>query len=56
MAPEMEPVVNDKVDPEQTALLLLGAGVAGAGFTVTEVVPAELVHPSTVAVTEYVPV
>ena len=43
------------VAPVQTGLLLPGAGVAGIGLTVTAVVPNVLVHPATVAVTEYVP-
>jgi hypothetical protein len=43
------------VFPAQTGLLLEGAGVAGCGLTVTAMLPAELVHPATVAVTEYVP-
>ena len=33
----------------------VGAGVAGVGFTVTNVVPAMPGHPFTVAMTEYVP-
>jgi hypothetical protein len=35
--------------------LFPGAGAAGTGFTITVVVPAGLVHPATVTVTEYVP-
>lgn len=33
----------------------VAAGVAGIGFIVTIVVPETLIHPLTVAVTEYVP-
>jgi hypothetical protein len=43
------------VFPAQTGLLLEAVGVAGCGLTVTAIVPAALVHPATVAVTEYVP-
>ena len=56
VAPATAVVVNVKVLPEQIGLLLPGAGVAGIGLTVTTVVPAALVHPPTLAVTEYVPV
>jgi hypothetical protein len=35
--------------------LLPAIGAAGIGLTTTVVVPATLVHPLTVAVTEYVP-
>jgi hypothetical protein len=36
-------------------VLLLAVGVAGTALTTTAVVPAKLVHPATVTVTEYVP-
>ena len=55
MAPTTAGVVNVIVLPVQTGLLLPAVGVAGIGFTVTAVVPATLVQPATVAVTEYVP-
>lgn len=48
-------VVNVNVLPEQIGLLLPGVGAAGTGLTVTTVVPNTLVHPPTLAVTEYVP-
>jgi hypothetical protein len=35
--------------------VLVAVGVAGVGFTTTAVVPAGLVQPATVTVTEYVP-
>jgi hypothetical protein len=35
--------------------LLPAVGAAGIGFTTTAVVPAKLVQPATVTVTEYVP-
>jgi hypothetical protein len=41
--------------PEHTGPLLEGTGADGIGFTITEVVPAILVQPATIAVTEYVP-
>jgi hypothetical protein len=41
--------------PAQTGPLLAGIGAEGTGLTTTVVVPAVLVHPATVAVTEYVP-
>jgi hypothetical protein len=34
---------------------MLGTGVAGAGFTTTDAVPAKLVHPPTDTVTLYDP-
>ena len=55
VAPATALVVRFNVDPTQIGLLLDGDGVAGTGLTVTEVVPAGLVHPFTVTVTEYVP-
>lgn len=56
MAPATAVVVSVSVLPAQIGLLLEGVGVAGIGLTVTTVVPAALVHPPTVTVTEYVPV
>jgi hypothetical protein len=41
--------------PAHTGPLLAGTGAEGTGLTTTVVVPALLVHPATVAVTEYVP-
>jgi hypothetical protein len=41
--------------PVQTGVLLDALGVAGIAFTVAVVVPAALVQPLTVTVTEYVP-
>jgi hypothetical protein len=41
-------------EPTQTGPLLPAVGLTG-GLTTTVVVPAMLVHPATVAVTEYVP-
>jgi hypothetical protein len=38
-----------------TGLLLVAVGAAGMALTTTLVVPAILVHPFTVAVTEYIP-
>ena len=43
------------VVPAQTGVLLDAVGAVGVGFTVTATVPAALVHPATVTVTEYVP-
>jgi hypothetical protein len=43
------------VFPSHTGELELAVGAAGAGFTVTEYVPALPVHPFCVAVTEYIP-
>jgi hypothetical protein len=43
------------VVPAQIGLLLDAVGAAGVGFTVTLTVPATLVQPFTVTVTEYVP-
>lgn len=51
LAPTTVAVVNCKVPASQTGVLLLGAGVAGFGFTFTLVVPASLVQPFTVTVT-----
>ena len=55
VAPAMVLAVKFNVKPAQIGLLLLAAGAAGAGLTVTIVVPAEPVQPAMVAVTEYVP-
>ena len=55
VAPVIVLAVRDKVFPEHTGLLLPGVGAAGVWLIVTETVPAGPVHPSTVAVTEYVP-
>ena len=41
--------------PEQTGVLLDGAGVAGVAFTTTAVVPTAEVHPFVVTVRLYVP-
>jgi hypothetical protein len=41
--------------PVHTGLLLPAVGADGGGLTTTAVVPAALVQPKTVAVTEYVP-
>lgn len=43
------------VFPEHKGGILPAVGADGIGLTVTEVVPAVLVQPETVAVTEYVP-
>lgn len=52
----VEEAESVKVDPIQTGFgLALAVGATGVEFTVTETVPAELVHPLVVAVTEYVP-
>ena len=47
--------VKLSVDPAQIGELLDAVGAAGVEFTTTVVVPAALVHPATVTVTEYVP-
>jgi hypothetical protein len=47
--------VKFNVCPAHIAELEPTVGAAGIGFTVTDVVPAGLVQPFTVAVTEYVP-
>ncbi len=44
--------VRVMVFPEHKGGMLPAVGADGIGFTVTEVVPAVLVHPETVAVTE----
>ena len=43
---------SDKLNPSQTGLLLVGDGVVGVGFTVTETAVEGPVHPATVDVTE----
>ena len=48
-------MVRFNVEPTQIGELLPAVGVAGIGFTTTTVVPAALIQPITVAVTEYVP-
>jgi hypothetical protein len=55
VAPMTAVVVRFRVCPTQIGELLVGAGVAGTGFTVTATVPKALGHPAIVAVTEYVP-
>lgn len=52
MAPETAGVERLMVVPVQTGELLLAVGVAGSELTTTVVVPATLVHPATVRVTE----
>ena|ERR1035437_1143008 len=47
--------VKLRVAPIHIGLLLPTVGAAGVSFIVTAVVPADPVHPFTVAVTEYVP-
>ena len=47
--------VKLKVDPTHMGLLLPAVGATGGGLIITFTVPAEPVHPATVAVTEYVP-
>jgi hypothetical protein len=54
VAPATAPVLKLKDEPAHTGPLLAATGVTG-GFTITVVVPAMLVHPLTVAVTEYAP-
>src|SRR4030095_6207620 len=55
VAPATAAVERFKADPAQTGPLFVGAGVAGIAFTTALTVPAGLVHPFTVTVTEYVP-
>ena len=47
--------VRESVVPAQTGPLFPAVGAFGFAFTTGVVVPAELVHPLTVAVTEYSP-
>jgi hypothetical protein len=55
MPPVTAAVVRFIEPPEQSGVLLPGVGVAGVGFTITEVVAVVLVHPPTVTVRLYVP-
>lgn len=55
VAPTTALVVRLSVLPVHTGLLLDGAGAAGIGLTETATVPARLVQPLSVTVTEYVP-
>jgi hypothetical protein len=55
VAPVTNGVEKVIVCPTHTGLLVVMTGKAGTVFTVTVVVAAALVHPDTVAVTEYVP-
>src|SRR6185436_767589 len=55
VAPETVGVESEIVPPEQYGPPFEAVGVAGIGFTTTEVVPAAEVQPVTVTVTEYVP-
>lgn len=55
VAPTTAGVVSVMVLPTQTGELEAAVGVAGIGLITTVTVPAVLVHPATVTVTEYVP-
>jgi hypothetical protein len=55
VAPATGDAESVSVDPAQTGLLLEVVGAAGVVLTVTATVPARLVQPPTVTVTEYVP-
>src|ERR1043166_9596692 len=55
VAPTIVLAVKFNVEPAQIGELLPAVGAAGVWLTVTVTVPAEPVHPFTVAVTEYVP-
>ena len=55
VAPDKVGVVRLIVDPAHTGELLPAVGVEGTEFTTTVVLPAKLVQPDTVTVTEYVP-
>src|SRR6185436_2558654 len=55
VAPETVGVESEIVPPAQYGPPLEAVGVAGIGFTTTEVDPAAEVQPLTVTVTEYVP-
>lgn len=55
VAPAMVLAVRFIGAPVQTGVLLPAVGVAGKLLTVTTTVPAALVHPPTVIVSEYVP-
>jgi len=52
VAPDTVGVVRFIVPPAHTGELLPGVGVDGGALTTTAVVPARLVHPATVTVTE----
>jgi hypothetical protein len=52
VAPATAAVERFKVEPAHTGPLLVGAGVAGIAFTTALILPAGLVHPFTVTVTE----
>src|ERR1035437_1733371 len=52
VAPVTVGVDKFNVENAQTGVLLLAVGVTGMGFTTTDVVPAKLVQPPTVSVTE----
>ena len=52
MAPAILLAVKFNVDPAQTGVLLPAVGAAGIGFITTAVVPAGLVQPPAVTVTE----
>jgi hypothetical protein len=56
VAPDIVLAVKLKVVPTQRGELLPAVGSIGVGRIVTEVVPAAPVQPTTVTVTEYVPV
>ena len=52
----MVDALRDNVFPEHTAELLVATGADGRGVIVTDVVPAEPIHPAAeVAIAEYVP-
>jgi hypothetical protein len=55
VAPLTVGVESEIVCPEQYGPVFDAVGVAGTGFTTTDVVPAAEVQPFTVTVTEYVP-
>jgi len=55
VAPATVGVDREMVEPAQYGPPFEAVGVAGVGFTTTEVVPAAEVQPLTVIVTEYVP-
>src|SRR5438034_9031865 len=55
VAPETGGVESEIVAPSQYGPPFEAVGVAGAGLTMTSVVPAAEVQPLTVIVTEYVP-
>ena len=55
VAPVTVGVESEIVAPSQYGPPFEALGVAGVGFTMTEVVPAAEVQPLTVIVTEYVP-